>query len=52
MKQGTMRRKKQPEFVMSVEERARAKEAKRAVRKEARGRVRTQEAGCPAEAEA
>jgi len=44
--------KERPEIVMSIEERARAKEAKRAVRKEARGRVRTQEAGCPAEAEA
>ena len=44
--------KERPEIVMSIEERARAKEAKRAVRKEARGRVRTQVAGCPAEAEA
>src|SRR3989304_1470555 len=44
--------KERPEIVMSIEERARAKEAKRAVRKEARGRVRTQGAGWPAEAEA
>ena len=41
--------KKRPESVMSVEERARAKEAKRAARKEAR---RAQEAGRPTEAEA
>lgn len=38
--------KKRPESVMSVEERARAKEAKRAARKEAR---RAQEAGRPTE---
>ena len=44
--------KKRPEIVMSIEERARAEEARRAVRREARCRVRTQEAGRPAEAEA
>jgi hypothetical protein len=44
--------KERPEIVMSIEERARAKEAKRAVRKEARRRVRTQEAGRLTEAEA
>ena len=43
--------KKRPEMVMSIEERARAREAKRAVRKEVRCRVRTQEAGRPTEAE-
>ena len=44
--------KVRPEFVMSVEERARAKEAKRAARKEARRHVRAQEAGRPVEAAA
>ena len=42
--------RERPEFVVSVEERARAKEAKRAVRKEARRRLRARETGCPAEA--
>src|SRR3972149_4209309 len=40
--------RERPEFVVSVEERARAKEAKRAARKEARRRVRAQETGCRA----
>ena len=44
--------KERPEIVMSIEERARAREAKRAVRKGARRRVSTQEAGRPTEAEA
>ncbi len=44
--------KERPEIVMSIEERARAKEAKRAVGKEARCRVRTQKAGRTTEAEA
>ena len=37
--------RERPEFVVSVEERARAKEAKRAARKEARRGARAQEAG-------
>lgn len=39
--------KERPEVIMSIEERARAKEAKRAARKEARRRARAQEAGRP-----
>jgi len=44
--------KERPEIVTSIEERARAKEAKRAARKEARRRLRAQEAVPPAGAEA
>ncbi len=40
--------KKPPEFVVPVEERARAKEAKRAARKETRRYARAQEAARPA----
>ena len=40
--------KERPEIIMSIEERAHAKEAKRAARKEARRRVRAQEAARPA----
>lgn len=43
--------KKRPEFIMSVEERARAKEAKRAARNEARRRVHAQGASRPEETE-
>ncbi len=44
--------KERPELVMSIEERARAKEAKRAARKEARRLLRAQVAGRPTEPEA
>ena len=43
--------RERPEFVVSVEERARAREAKRAARKGARRRVRAQETGRRAGAE-
>jgi hypothetical protein len=44
--------KERPKTVMSVEEWARAKEAKRAERKEARRQARVQEAARPAESAA
>jgi hypothetical protein len=42
-------RRERPEVVMSVEERARAKEAKRSARKEARRRARAERSSAPPE---